>query len=35
MTDVIYEIVKSLHLKKLQNHTKYKKTNVPSHLHIF
>ena len=35
MTDIVDRTVKPSHLKKIANHTKYKKPNVPSHLHIF
>ena len=35
MIDIIYKTVKSSLLKKNANHTKYKKSNVASHLHIF
>ena len=32
MRDIIYKTVKTF--KKIANHTKYKKTYIPSHLHI-
>ena len=32
MIDIIY---KAITFEKIANHTKYKKSNVPSHLHIF
>ena len=35
MIDLIYKTVKPSHLKKIANHTKNEKPNVPSHLHIF
>ena len=34
MWHIIYTTVKPSHLK-IVNHTKYRKPNVPSHLHIF
>ena len=35
MIDLVYKTVKPSHLKKIVNHTKNEKPNVPSHLHIF
>ena len=35
MIDTIYKTVKPSYLKKNANHAKYKKPNVPNHLHIF
>ena len=35
MIDILYKTVNPSHLKKIASHTKYKKPNVPSHLHIF
>ena len=35
MVDILYKTVNPSHLKKIASHTKYKKPNVPSYLHIF
>ena len=35
MIDITYKTVKAITFEKIANHTKYKKPNVPSHLHIF
>ena len=35
MIDIIYKTVKPSHFKKIASHTKYKKPNIPTHVHIF